>query len=113
MLSVSNKVKVLLKMLTKDEEEMRDKWVNHQATVIKVEDNSDCYLMHSNIRATDVSTQWFLATCVHKAPQAFGYSTPRHGSLPHCRTIIMVQAAMPLATAHQGMAACTMMIVLQ
>ena len=92
MLSVSNKVKVLLKMLTKDEEEMRDKWVNHQATVIKVEDNSDCYLMHSNIRATDVSTQWFLATCVHKAPQAFGYSTPRHGSLHHddCSTVRQV-----------------------
>ena len=53
-------------MLTKDKEETRDKWVNCQVTIIKVKD--DCYLIHSNVGPTDVSTQWFLATHVRKAP---------------------------------------------
>ena len=70
---------MLLKMPTEDEEETRDKWVDRLATVIRVED--DRYLMHSNVRATDVSTQWFLATHIRKAPQAFSYNMPRHGGL--------------------------------
>ena len=67
-------------MLTEDKEEMRDKWVNHQATIVKIED--DQYLIYSNIRLTDASTQWFPAMHICKAPQAFSYSTPRHASLP-------------------------------
>ena len=61
---------MLLEMPTEHEEEMRDEWVNHQVTVIKVKDNR--YLMHLNVRATDASAQWFLAgvlaTHMHKAP---------------------------------------------
>ena len=79
-LCVSNKVEVLLKMPTEDEEETRDKWVDCQATIVKIED--DQYLIYSNIRPTDASTQWFPAMCVHKAPQAFSYSMPRHAGLP-------------------------------
>ena len=40
-------------MPTEDKEETRDEWVDRQVTVIKVKD--DCYLVHSNVRASDVS----------------------------------------------------------
>ena len=65
-LSVSDEVEVLLEMPTEDEEETRDEWVDRQATVVKVED--DRYLVHSNVRPTDVSAQWFLAMRMRKAP---------------------------------------------
>ena len=56
---------MLLEMPTEDEEETRDKWVDHQATVVKVKD--DRYLVHSNVRASDVPARWFPSTRVRRA----------------------------------------------
>ena len=77
MLAINDEVKVLVEMLTEVEGETKDKWIDRQVTIIKIEDNR--YLMHSNICPSEESTQWFLSTHVRQAPQPFSYSTPRAG----------------------------------
>ena len=52
-------------MPTEDEDESRDKWVDCQATIVKVEDGR--YLVHSNVRLPESSTQWFPSMCMCRA----------------------------------------------
>ena len=80
-LGISDKVKVLVEMLTEIEGENKDEWIDRQATIVKVEDSR--HLMHSKVRPSEESTRWFPSTCVRRAACPFSYSMPRHGSLPH------------------------------
>ena len=54
-LGISNKVEVLMEMLTEDEDEMRDEWIDRQATIVKVEEGR--YLMHFNVGPSEESTR--------------------------------------------------------
>ena len=54
MLAIGDEVEVLVEMMTEVKGETKDKWIDRQATIVKIEDNQ--YLVHSNIGPSEEST---------------------------------------------------------